>query len=118
MRIQCERCATTYELDERRLPANGALVKCTRCEHVFRAVPPSAEAPPPVPPQDPNPRVAAVPTPASPGESGARGRSRRTWFLVATVLAALALAAAWYVAQRRVATPTTRLPAGVEFLPT
>jgi hypothetical protein len=34
------------------------------------------------------------------------------------LLVALAIAVGWYVAQRRVATPTTRLPAGVEFLPT
>lgn len=40
MRIRCERCATIYELDEKRLPAHGALVKCTRCDHVFRAAPP------------------------------------------------------------------------------
>ncbi len=44
MRIRCERCATTYELDERRLPRHGALVKCTRCDHVFRAAPPGAGA--------------------------------------------------------------------------
>jgi predicted Zn finger-like uncharacterized protein len=42
VRIRCERCATTYELDERRLPTHGALVKCTRCDHVFRAAPPAA----------------------------------------------------------------------------
>jgi predicted Zn finger-like uncharacterized protein len=50
VRIQCERCATTYELDETRLPPHGGMVKCTRCQHVFRAAPPglgtsSAEAP-------------------------------------------------------------------------
>jgi hypothetical protein len=28
-----------YELDEKRLPAGGALVKCTRCQNVFRASP-------------------------------------------------------------------------------
>ncbi len=44
VRIRCERCATTYELDERRLPAHGALVKCTRCDHVFRAAPPGGAA--------------------------------------------------------------------------
>jgi predicted Zn finger-like uncharacterized protein len=45
LRIRCERCATVYELDEKRLPARGASVKCTRCQHVFRAVPPApAEA--------------------------------------------------------------------------
>lgn len=50
MRIRCERCATTYELDEKRLPSHGALVKCTRCDHVFRAAPPAPEPAPPPPP--------------------------------------------------------------------
>jgi predicted Zn finger-like uncharacterized protein len=62
LRIRCERCATTYELDEKRLPPHGALVKCTRCDHVFRAAPPVAVAaadPAPVaPPQSPADRPA------------------------------------------------------------
>jgi len=64
LRIRCERCATVYELDEKRLPARGALVKCTRCQHVFRATPPPEAAPPEVrsgenaaaAPPDPAPR--------------------------------------------------------------
>jgi hypothetical protein len=45
-----------YELDEKRLPAGGARVKCTRCQNVFRASPPVAEvlpsATPAVPPEE------------------------------------------------------------------
>ncbi len=162
MRIRCERCATIYELDEKRLPPHGALVKCTRCEHVFRAAPPSPGAPvsqaeerrvevrpagdektalfgfsaPGVeeqtaniagvkPPEPAPPRVGSPvhpatsalrqrPAPAARGEK----RSRWPWVLLAAVLAALALAAGWYAAQSRVATPTTRLPAGVVLFPT
>lgn len=153
MRIRCERCATTYELDEKRLPSHGALVKCTRCDHVFRAAPPAAEPAHP-PPQNGAPSdertalfgfsnpgagdetasLASAPGsgPARPGATSAtgpavrparpaaqaRGGSRWPWLLVAALLAALALALAWYVLQSRAATPTTRLPAGTVLLPT
>ena len=68
MRLQCERCATVYELDDARVPAGGASVQCTRCGHVFRAVPARAEGdrtwlgqPPP---------LAPMPEPAGPGDAG------------------------------------------------
>jgi predicted Zn finger-like uncharacterized protein len=146
VRIRCERCATIYELDEKRLPAHGALVKCTRCEHVFRAAPPAPGAdektalfgfsapggeeqtaniagvkpPEPAPPRrrDPIPQATSAlrqkPAPAARGERGTRWR----WVVLAAIAAALALAAGWYAVQSRVATPTTRLPAGVELFPT
>lgn len=161
MRIRCERCATTYELDEKRLPPHGALVKCTRCDHVFRAAPPapgSGSAPPEPQPVEPpgtageertalfgfttppgeekTASLAAVPPPEPatarrreppasaqgagrpPTAQAARKRSPWPWLILAALLVALAIAVGWYVVQRRVATPTTRLPAGVEFLPT
>ncbi len=43
MQIACPQCATRYELDERLLPPTGAPVQCTRCSHVFTAVPPIEE---------------------------------------------------------------------------
>ncbi len=49
MHISCEKCSTTYMLDERVLPPAGAPVQCTRCGHVFTARPPSAAAKPPEP---------------------------------------------------------------------
>jgi len=163
VRIRCERCATTYELDEKRLPPHGALVKCTRCDHVFRAAPPAPDADraasqdgpgaaalagdertalfgfsapgaeeqtasiaavkPPAPAAA-RPR-AAPSTGASPARRdrtaarGAGGKgSRWPWVLLAVILAALALAAGWYAVQSRAATPTTRLPAVAELLPT
>lgn len=166
MRIRCERCATTYELDERRLPGHGALVKCTRCDHVFRAARPGAGADgAPEPMRDPAapehpaaedrtalfgfpsaaeeettapiaPRgraaVPRAPAPARAREGGAIAGGRRApdetaparsrvsnwvWVLIAALLAA-ALLAGWWTAQRKAATPTTRLPAGVELFPT
>jgi len=156
LRIRCERCATIYELDEKRLPPHGALVKCTRCDHVFRAAPPvigSASAPqegrPGVSPgpsgdertalfgfatagaEEKTASLAAVPPPGpaparrrepvpSVMAAGGPGRARPTWpwLLLAALLVALAVAAGWYLVQSRAATPTTRLPAGVESLPT
>ncbi|MGA9520948.1 MAG: zinc-ribbon domain-containing protein [Myxococcaceae bacterium] len=53
MHIACPQCATRYELDERLLPPTGAPVQCTRCSHVFTAVPPIEEersGPPPTKP--------------------------------------------------------------------
>lgn len=44
MLISCEKCSTTYVLDETLIPAGGAAVQCTRCSHVFTAFPPGASA--------------------------------------------------------------------------
>lgn len=162
MRIRCERCATIYELDEKRLPPHGALVKCTRCDHVFRAAPPGPGAAPPPAQDEPGeagvagdertalfefstpgaeehtasitavkPPVAAPPRRREAPPSGASATrrvrpapvteekgARWPWVLLAAILAALALAAGWYAVQSRVATPTTRLPAVAELLPT
>jgi len=40
--IRCERCSTTYELDEKLLATGGSEVQCTKCQHVFLAHPPRA----------------------------------------------------------------------------
>jgi len=60
LRIRCERCATVYELDEKRLPAGGALVKCTRCQNVFRASPPALDVLPATSPVAPSEDRTAV----------------------------------------------------------
>lgn len=49
-----------YELDEKRLPAGGAPVKCTRCQHVFRASPTAAAVLPVAPPLVPSEERTAV----------------------------------------------------------
>ena len=45
MLIRCEKCSTTYELDEAVLPPQGAPVQCSRCQFVFTVRPQPAAAP-------------------------------------------------------------------------
>ena len=40
MIVTCASCLTKFSLDESRLPAQGAKVRCSRCQHVFHVVPP------------------------------------------------------------------------------
>ena len=40
MIIECEKCKTTFNLDEGLLDENGSLVRCTICQNVFTAFPP------------------------------------------------------------------------------
>lgn len=42
MIVRCERCETRFKLDESRLPARGARVRCSRCKHAFFVTPPGA----------------------------------------------------------------------------
>lgn len=53
MLIACEKCATTYVLDERLIPAAGAPVQCTRCGHVFTAKPGGGASAGPTPAPEP-----------------------------------------------------------------
>jgi predicted Zn finger-like uncharacterized protein len=43
--LTCERCETRFRLDESRLPAGGARVRCSRCKHAFFVNPAGAPAP-------------------------------------------------------------------------
>lgn len=40
MIITCASCLTKYNLDDSRISAKGAKVRCSRCKHVFYVVPP------------------------------------------------------------------------------
>ena len=46
MIIVCENCTTRFRLDEKRLPPEGARVRCSRCQHRFHVEAPSDMAPP------------------------------------------------------------------------
>jgi predicted Zn finger-like uncharacterized protein len=38
----CDNCDAEYELDEAKIPAGGARLRCTSCDHLFVIVPPEA----------------------------------------------------------------------------
>jgi predicted Zn finger-like uncharacterized protein len=40
--VTCERCETEFQLDDTRVPATGARVRCSRCKHAFFVMPPAA----------------------------------------------------------------------------
>lgn len=40
MIVTCASCLTKFNLDDSRIPAKGAKVRCSRCQHVFYIVPP------------------------------------------------------------------------------
>jgi predicted Zn finger-like uncharacterized protein len=42
--VTCEECKTSFQLDESRIPASGAQVRCSRCKHAFFLPHPSASA--------------------------------------------------------------------------
>ncbi|MCH7709638.1 MAG: zinc-ribbon domain-containing protein, partial [Myxococcales bacterium] len=39
MIITCEQCETRFQLDDERVPAKGAKVRCSRCRHAFYVKP-------------------------------------------------------------------------------
>lgn len=48
MIVQCQQCDTKFNLDEAKVPAEGAWVRCSKCQDVFQVMPPGAAPPPPV----------------------------------------------------------------------
>ena len=55
MIVTCASCMTKFSLDESKIPAKGAKVRCSKCQHIFFVSPPT-ETPPeslPVPPTEP-----------------------------------------------------------------
>lgn len=42
MIVTCSECSTSFQLDEARIPATGAQVRCSRCKHAFFLAHPSA----------------------------------------------------------------------------
>jgi len=45
----CPKCSARYRIEKGKLRPEGARLRCSRCEAVFRVRPPEAEAPPPAP---------------------------------------------------------------------
>src|SRR5438309_4091150 len=59
MRVSCPSCSTTYNIDDKRIPAGGAKLKCAKCQTTFPIKPGQAAV------------AAAVPLPAPLGGAGA-----------------------------------------------
>ncbi len=66
MHITCEKCSTTYVLDDALIPPQGVPVQCTRCAHVFTARVPTAAAPPPAKAAAPGNSTMMFGSPAAP----------------------------------------------------
>jgi predicted Zn finger-like uncharacterized protein len=43
MIVTCTSCLTKFNLDDSRIPAKGARVRCSQCKHIFYIVPPSGK---------------------------------------------------------------------------
>src|SRR5262245_4041899 len=73
----CPKCAARYRIDTAKLRPEGARLRCSRCETVFR-VQPSAEAPAkptPAPAPVPVARTAPAPAPAPAAEAADSART-------------------------------------------
>lgn len=47
MIVTCTSCMTKFSLDESKIPAKGAKVRCSKCQHVFFVTPPTEPLPEP-----------------------------------------------------------------------
>jgi len=43
MVISCPECSTRFRVDEGKIPAQGAKIRCARCKHIFAVTPPAPE---------------------------------------------------------------------------
>ncbi|MCX5858454.1 MAG: zinc-ribbon domain-containing protein, partial [Proteobacteria bacterium] len=66
MIIECTQCKKRYRLEEEKIPAAGAKMKCKSCGTVIIVPPPAkgGAVPPPKPAAAPPPKLAAAPPPA------------------------------------------------------
>jgi len=58
MIVTCASCMTKFSLDESRIPAKGAKVRCSKCQHVFFVTPPTEPAIERAPEPTPEPPMA------------------------------------------------------------
>ncbi len=57
MIIQCEKCLTTYHLDQQLIEPFGSKVRCSRCGHIFWIEPSSFSGTPPLSESTPEPQA-------------------------------------------------------------
>ena len=56
LKVECESCKAPYQIDERRVPADGLKMRCPKCGHSFVVKSPAAAGAAPPPPA-PRPRL-------------------------------------------------------------
>jgi len=64
MIISCPECSTRFRVDDHKIPAQGAKIRCARCKHIFSVVPPAPEIVPTF--SEPAPETFAQPAPVLP----------------------------------------------------
>jgi len=72
MHVECNSCGARYTIADERVPAQGARVRCRKCQQVFAISPPAPRPVPvdiPVIPPTPEPVPLAPPAPAPPADS-------------------------------------------------
>jgi predicted Zn finger-like uncharacterized protein len=103
MILTCPECATSYFVDDARIPATGRTVKCAGCAHRWRALPtgeaaqggPEAAAPEPAPAVEAKPddglriRVKSTAPPAAKRARNPGGAKALAWGAMAALVAAL-----------------------------
>ncbi|WP_291316673.1 DUF3426 domain-containing protein [Desulfuromonas sp.] len=73
MVIQCPDCQTRFNVADSKIKPGGAKLRCSRCQHVFRVMPPAAPETPAAPaPTQPSPGGEAFFPPSGEEESAAR----------------------------------------------
>jgi predicted Zn finger-like uncharacterized protein len=70
MHVECSSCNTRYTIADEKIPAQGARVRCRKCQAVFLVERPSAPEPSPLPLIPPTPE-APSPAPAPPAHASA-----------------------------------------------
>ncbi|MBX7102327.1 MAG: zinc-ribbon domain-containing protein, partial [Myxococcaceae bacterium] len=45
VKVACPSCSTTLNIDERKVPASGARIRCPSCQQIFPFRPPAAASP-------------------------------------------------------------------------
>jgi predicted Zn finger-like uncharacterized protein len=67
LKLSCPSCRTHYNVDDRKIPATGAKLKCAKCKHVFPIGGPEASGTVPLPAPAAAQANAAIPLPGASG---------------------------------------------------
>lgn len=66
MVISCPECSTRFRVDDSKIPAQGAKIRCARCKHIFAVTPAPAPEPEPLIAEPLPPAEESLPVPEEP----------------------------------------------------